>query len=60
MYILTLKAQFEILTLGQVKWPDLINDNGGLCCISVDASWQDKHNDNSPAVLRLFCEKLLM
>ena len=31
------ERQFEILTLGQVKWPDLMKDPGRSCCISVDA-----------------------
>ena len=41
MYLLTPKGQFENLTLGQVKWPDLINDPGRSYCMSFDASWRD-------------------
>ena len=41
-WILTPKGQFENITLGQIKRPDLTNDPIRIYCMSVDASWQDK------------------
>ena len=38
------KRSCENLTIVQVQWPDLMNDPGRSCCISVDASWQGEHN----------------
>ena len=43
------KGQSENPTIGQVKWPDLMNDPGRPCYISIDATWQDKHT--SPMTL---------
>ena len=57
--ILAPKGQFENLSLGQVKGPDLINDPGRSYRISVDASWRDQHSDTSPTALHQFSEELL-
>ena len=32
----------------QVKWPDLMNNQGRSFCISVDVSWIDKYNVTRP------------
>ena len=46
------KSRFETLTLGEIKWPDLINEPGSSYCISVDASlrdtqWNLRHDSKS-------------
>ena len=54
MYILTLKCQFQNLTLGQghVKTPSRSY------CISVEASGREKHIGTIPSALSLFYQKL--
>ena len=53
------KTSINKLTLGWVKWPDIMNDPGRSCYILVDASWQYKHNDTSSTALTIFCNALL-
>ena len=73
--IWTWKGQFETSTIGQVKWPDLMNDPSRSCCIGcccllllscccMPTMLHDKTNTNndtlsSPMALTIFCEGLL-
>ena len=60
IFILTPKRSIWSFDLGYVKGPDLINDpDRSACCISVDASYQDKDNDTSPMAQAQFCEEFL-
>ena len=56
IYMVTLKGQGQYLTSGQGH---IHVDLSRSCCLSVDASRQDKHNDTTPMFVALFNRELL-